>query len=168
MKGRSFWVSPRAVVGPRVKIGAGTKVWHFANVIGDDEIGRDCMIGSYVQVDPHVRIGDRTRIQPYTVVSTYTKVGEGVFIGAGVIITNARYPPGKRLWQTVIGDGVVMGSKIVTLPGITIGERAVVGSGSTVAHDVPPGEVWFGNPATFRYARSEYDRRMVEAERSAP
>ncbi|MDE1854512.1 MAG: N-acetyltransferase [Thaumarchaeota archaeon] len=162
------WVSPTAVVGKRVKIGAGTKVWHFANLIGPDTIGADCMIGSYVQVDPHVSIGDRTRVQPYTVLSTHSLVGKDVFIGAGVVLTNAKYPPGKRLWQTVIGDGAVLGSKIVTLPGIKVGAGAVVGSGSLVAHDVPPGEVWYGNPATFRYDRTEYDRRMDEAERSAP
>ena len=155
------WVSPHAIIGERVKIGRGTKVWHFVNVIGDDIIGRDCMIASYVQVDPHVKIGDGTRIQPYTVVSTNSQVGKGVFIGANVVITNAKHPPGKALFKTTIEDGAVLGSQIVTLPGITIGARAVIGSGSLVAHDIPAGEVWFGSPATFRYGREEYDRRMA-------
>ena len=35
------------------------------------------------------------------------------------------------------------------LPGITIGEKAMIGAGSVVTKDIPAGELWIGNPARF-------------------
>ena len=44
-------------------IGSGTKVWHFAHVLGGSRIGVDCALGQNVVVGPDVTIGDRCRVQ---------------------------------------------------------------------------------------------------------
>ncbi|MGN1232088.1 MAG: acyltransferase [Candidatus Cryptobacteroides sp.] len=49
----------------------------------------------------------------------------------------------------VIGDDVLIGTGCYILKGVTIGERSIIGAGSVVTRDVPPGEIWAGNPARF-------------------
>ena len=49
----------------------------------------------------------------------------------------------------VIGDDVLIGTGCYILKGVHIGPRSVVGAGSVVTRDVPPGEIWAGNPARF-------------------
>ncbi len=49
----------------------------------------------------------------------------------------------------VIKDGAWIASGVIILPGVTIGENAVVGAGSIVTKDIPDNEMWFGNPAKF-------------------
>jgi acetyltransferase-like isoleucine patch superfamily enzyme len=48
-----------------------------------------------------------------------------------------------------IGDDVFLGANVLVLKGVNIGDRAVVGAGSVVTRDVPPDEIWAGNPAKF-------------------
>ena len=53
-------------------------------------------------------------------------------------------------FPTILKKGVSLGANATILPGITIGENAVVGAGSVVTKDVPAGETWYGNPAKKR------------------
>ena len=48
---------------------------------------------------------------------------------------------------TSIGDGCWLGANSIILPGVSVGNDAVVGAGSVVTHSIPNGEVWAGNPA---------------------
>jgi len=54
-----------------------------------------------------------------------------------------------RRMLTIIGKNAILYAGAIVLPGLTIGEGAVVGAGAVVTHDVPPFEVWAGNPARF-------------------
>jgi len=54
-----------------------------------------------------------------------------------------------RFRQTTVGIAVSIGSNATILGGIYIGDGAVIGAGSVVTKDVPPREVWAGNPARF-------------------
>jgi len=164
-RGAGSHVAPTAIVGPNVQIGVRTYVWHFANLIRDITIGEDCMIGAYVQVDPQVTIGDRCRIQPHSIISTNTVLRNNVFIGAQTVITNAPYPPSKKLAQTILEEDVVLGSQVCLLPGITIGAGSVVGSKSLVTRSIPSGIVVMGIPARRRYGRVDYDAKMKAWER---
>ncbi len=49
--------------------------------------------------------------------------------------------------RVVIGDDVWIGARVIILPGVTIGTGCVVGAGSVLTRDVPPGSVVAGNPA---------------------
>ncbi len=51
--------------------------------------------------------------------------------------------------QVVLYDGVFVGAHVTILKGVTIGENSIIGAGSVVTKDVPPNEVWAGNPAKF-------------------
>ena len=146
-----------SIIGQGTWIGNRSKVWHFNNLIGYNRIGEDCMIASYVQLDPRAEIGDRTRVQNYTAIASDCKVGSNCFISLGVIFTNSKYPPSERLEPIVIGDGVIIGAHVTLLPGVRVGNGAVIDSGSTVTKDIPSHEEWRGSPARFLRAREKYD-----------
>ena len=76
------------------------------------------------------------------------RIGDDVFIGHGVMTANARYPQaGAAEWTCeppVVGDRVSIGSNATILPGVRIGDDAVIGSGAVVSRDVAPGTVVVG------------------------
>lgn len=61
-----------------------------------------------------------------------------------------------RCEKTVIGNNVFLGANAVVLPGVTIGDGAIIGAGSVVTKDIPPFTVYAGNPATYRCTVEEY------------
>ena len=81
------------------------------------------------------------------------RLGNRVKLGPNVslITTNHLLEPDKRRWMVnkpiVIGDDVWIGAGASVLPGVTIGDGAVVGAASVVTKDVPPMSVVVGNPA---------------------
>jgi acetyltransferase-like isoleucine patch superfamily enzyme len=82
-----------------------------------------------------------------------------VFIGHGVMFTNDVLPRATagngqlqteadwKCLKTLVKKGASIGSNATLLCGITIGENAVIGAGSVVTKDVPPGTIVAGNPA---------------------
>jgi len=64
-----------------------------------------------------------------------------------------------RVGEVVIGDEVMIGANTTILPGVTIGDRAVVGAGSLVHKDVPAGAFVGGNPMKLIYTKEEMDQR---------
>src|SRR4051794_36176921 len=85
-------------------------------------------------------------------------IGDGAQIGPGVQILAADHPrdagtraSGLEFGRPVrIGRNVWIGAGAMILPGVSIGDDALVGAGSVVARDVPPGATAFGNPARVR------------------
>ncbi|MBA4378389.1 MAG: UDP-3-O-(3-hydroxymyristoyl)glucosamine N-acyltransferase [Gemmatimonas sp.] len=130
------------------RIGEGTRIWNFVNMY-ECEVGRDSMIGTFVELQNGVKVGDRTRIQSHTFVCELVTIGDDVFVGHGVMFINDTMPPQpeKEKWKsTTIEDRASIGSNVTLLP-VRIGHDAVVGAGSVVTKDVPPGAVVAGNPA---------------------
>jgi maltose O-acetyltransferase len=85
-------------------------------------------------------------------------IGDGTQIGPGVQILTADHPrdareraAGLEFGRPVsIGRNVWIGGGAIILPGVTIGDDALVGAGSVVTRDVPPGVTVVGNPARMR------------------
>jgi len=82
------------------------------------------------------------------------RIGNYVFIAPGVHIYTATHPLEANLRRTqefgkpvTIGSDVWIGGKAIICPGVTIGDRSVIGAGSVVTKDVPVGVVVAGNPA---------------------
>jgi UDP-2-acetamido-3-amino-2,3-dideoxy-glucuronate N-acetyltransferase len=142
-----------------VRIGAGTSVWHRAQIRAGASIGRDGTIGRDVFVDVGVQIGDGVKIQNAALIYHGVTLADGVFIGPGAILTNDRRPralnaAGGRAndedWTVSpirIGVGASIGAGAVVVAGCDIGPYAMVGAGSVVTHDVPAHALVAGNPA---------------------
>lgn len=153
------FIHPTADVSPRAIIGAGTRVWHQAQIRERATLGDNCIVGKGAYIDFDVSIGSNVKIQNGVYVYHGASLQDGVFLGPGVIITNDKLPrainPDGSLksdadWQishTLIQCGASVGAGAVVLPGVTIGEFAMIGAGSVVAHDVPNHGLAYGNPA---------------------
>lgn len=139
------------------KIGKDTKIYDFVNLYGAT-IGNHCMIGTFVEIQENVVIGDKVKIESHSFICSGVTIEDGAFIGHHVVFTNDKYPrsvsPEWKLEKTVVKKNAAIGSNVTLLPGITIGENALVGAGSVVTKDVPANGVVVGNPAKIIHKKS--------------
>jgi acetyltransferase-like isoleucine patch superfamily enzyme len=133
------------VIGRRFQ--TGNKV----NIRESNRIGDNVSIGTLSVIEHHVEIADNVRIHTQVFIPEYSVLEEGCWIGPNVVFTNAKYPlsPGvkDRLSGPVVRRGAKIGANATLLPGVIIGEDALVGAGAVVVRDVPAGMVVAGNPA---------------------
>ena len=136
-----------------INIPESTNVWQYCVVLAGAQIGENVNICSHCFIENDVKIGNNVTIKCGVQVWDGIAIEDDVFIGANVTFTNDKYPKSKNSdWQllsTVVKRGASIGAGSTLLPGLTIGENAVVGAGSVVTKDVPAGEIWVGNPAHF-------------------
>ena len=122
-----------------------------ANIRELNEIGDNVSIGTLSVIEHHIRIGDNVRIHSQVFIPEYSILEDDAWIGPNVVLTNAKYPvsPGAKesLKGPIIKKGAKIGANATILPGVVIGENALVGAGSVVIKDVPDGAVVAGNPA---------------------
>jgi len=132
-------------------VGSGTRIWAFAHVLPKAVIGADCNICDHVFIENDVVIGDRTTVKCGVQLWDGIRLEDDVFIGPNVTFTNDRFPRSKvhqsLVPQTVVRRGASLGANCTVLPGLRIGQHAMVGAGSVVTHDVPPYAIVMGNPA---------------------
>jgi acetyltransferase-like isoleucine patch superfamily enzyme len=132
-------------------VGQGTRIWAFAHVLAGARIGADCNICDHVFIESDVVIGDRVTVKSGVQLYDGLRVEDDVFIGPNATFTNDPFPRSKvyehEIPVTRIQRGASIGANATVLPGITVGERAMVGAGSVVTRDVPAGAIVAGNPA---------------------
>ena len=144
------FIHPSADVQSR-SIGRGSRIWQYVVVLPRAVIGSDCNICSHCLVENDVTVGDRVTVKSGVQLWDGITLDDDVFVGPNVTFTNDRHPrSGNRdftLERTRVRAGASIGGGAVILPGVTIGESAVVGAGAVVTRDVPPGATVTGNPA---------------------
>jgi acetyltransferase-like isoleucine patch superfamily enzyme len=132
-------------------IGAGFQTGHGVMVRENNEIGANVSIGTHSVVEHHVIIRDGVRIHTNVFVPEYTILEAECWLGPNVVITNALYPQSRGVKDRLKGAHVMarakIGANVTLLPGVTIGEDALVGAGAVVTKDVPAGAIVVGNPA---------------------
>ncbi len=165
-----------ADVSEKAVVGDGTSIWHHCQVREDAHLGKNCNLGKGVYVDADVVIGDNVKIQNYVSVYHGVTIEDGVFVGPHVCFTNdmrprAINPDGSVkaaddwiLSKTLIKKGAALGANSTIRCGITIGEWAMVGSGSVVTHDVPAYGLVLGNPARLKGFVCPCGEKLVKKE----
>ena len=133
------------------KIGEGTRIWQFVVILPGAVIGKDCNICSHVFVENDVVVGDRCTVKCGVQLWDGVVLEDDVFVGPNATFTNDPFPRSRVMPEsfpkTSIKRGASIGANATILPGLVIGERAVVGAGAVVVADVPAGAIVAGNPA---------------------
>jgi acetyltransferase-like isoleucine patch superfamily enzyme len=133
------------VIGDRLQTG------HGVTIREKNQIGADVSVGTGSVIEHHVQIASGVRIHSQVFIPEYSVLHEECWIGPNVVITNAKYPRSpdvkNQLRGAVIHRGAKIGANSTLLPGVEIGENALVGAGSVVTRDVAAGDVVAGNPA---------------------
>ncbi|HRU05439.1 MAG TPA: acyltransferase [Candidatus Brocadiia bacterium] len=150
------------MIAPDVRLGKNVVIRQpdLVNLYGCS-IGDETKVGAFVEIQKNAAIGARCKISSHTFVCEGVTIEDNVFVGHGVMFINDRYPratAGGRLqteadWSvtpTVVKRGASLGSGVVVMCGVTIGENALVGAGAVVTRDVPAGAVVHGVPARVR------------------
>ena len=144
-------------------IGEGTRVWQFAVILQNARIGRDCNICAHTLIENDVQIGDSVTVKSGVYIWDGTTIEDRVFIGPCVAFTNDKMPRSKvypqQFSKILIKQNASIGANATLLPGVTIGQFAMVGAGSVVTRDVPDYAVVVGNPARIvRYIEKDDDQ----------
>ena len=147
-------------VADDVVLGEGVKLGNFINLYGCS-VGDNTKIGAFVEVQKNARIGRNCKVSSHSFICEGVTVEDDVFIGHNVTFVNDRFPrataPAGGLktdadWTvepTLVKAGASIGSGVTILGNVVIGEKAIIGAGSTVTKDVPPHSIVAGNPAKF-------------------
>jgi acetyltransferase-like isoleucine patch superfamily enzyme len=141
-----------------VKLGKNVKLSKFINLYGCS-IGDNTKIGAFVEIQKNAFVGSNCKISSHTFICEGVTIEDNVFIGHSVTFINDKQPrattPDGSLqteadWTvepTLVKKGASVGSGCTILSNVTIGENAILGAGSVVTKDVPPGAIVAGNPA---------------------
>ena len=132
-------------------IGHGTMIWQFCVVLPDAVIGEECNICAHVFIENDVVLGNRVTIKSGVQIWDGLRLEDDVFIGPNATFTNDLRPRSKghanNIPKTFIKQKATIGANATILPGIEIGEFAMVGAGAIVTESVPARALVIGSPA---------------------
>ncbi len=149
----AVFIHSSSIVDENVKIGDGTKIWHFSHIQEGANIGDGCNFGQNVNVANNVKIGNGCKIQNNVSIYEGVELEDYVFCGPSCVFTNdltprAKYPKGNAAYvHTLVKSGASIGANATIVCGNTIGKWAMVGSGAVVTKDVPDYALVVGVPA---------------------
>ena len=150
---KKYFVHGSSYIDEDVKIGEGTKIWHFCHVQKGARIGKNCVLGQNVNISNNVKIGDNVKIQNNVSIYEGVELEDGVFCGPSCVFTNdltprAEFPKGRAGYiKTLVKHGASIGANATIVCGNTIGRYAMVAAGAVVTKDVPDYTLVKGIPA---------------------
>jgi acetyltransferase-like isoleucine patch superfamily enzyme len=135
-------------------IGENTNIWQFCVILSGAVIGNNCNICAHCFVEGGAKIGNNVTIKCGVQIWDGIILEDDVFVGPNVTFCNDRYPKSRnkdwKLEGIRVEKGVSIGANATILPGIIIGEGAMIGAGSVVTKNVPAYAKVMGNPAKVR------------------
>ena len=160
-------IHPSTVIGKNVRIGYGvviekncvignnTFIGHHVVLRPGTIIGRDCTIGHLTVSEGDCQIGDRTLIHAQCHITKDVVIESDVFIAPFFCGANTpRIVHGRNYELKLEGYRIRRAARIgicvAVKPGVEIGENALIGINSNVTKNVPPRQIWYGNPARYQ------------------
>ena len=150
--GANSLVRTHSVIYAHSSLGANCKIGHSVVLREGMRLGDGTVVGCLVKSEGYTRIGKRTVIHAQTHLTSFMDIGDYVFFGPKCVTMNdpdaAHFRKRRRAIKgPIVERGARIGSGSILCPGVVIGEEAFIGAGAFVVHEVPPREVWSGNPA---------------------
>jgi acetyltransferase-like isoleucine patch superfamily enzyme/dTDP-4-dehydrorhamnose 3,5-epimerase-like enzyme len=132
-------------------IGENTSVWQYVIILPKAKLGSNTNVCSHCLIENDVLIGDNVTIKSGVQLWDGITIEDDVFIGPNVTFTNDKRPRSKEypdeFLKTKIKKKASIGANATILPGITIGENAMIAAGAVVTRNVPENAIVMGNPA---------------------
>jgi acetyltransferase-like isoleucine patch superfamily enzyme len=170
---------PPLVIGNFVTIGAGCVIYRGANISDmvffgdlatvreDVEIGNGTIIGRGATVENKVHIGKKCKIESNAYITAMSTIEDYCFIAPCVVFSNDNFlgrteERKKHFKGPTLRKGSRIGAGAVLLPGVEIGEDALVAAGAVVTRNVPPHVIVMGVPA--KTAREVPKDQLIEAQ----
>jgi UDP-2-acetamido-3-amino-2,3-dideoxy-glucuronate N-acetyltransferase len=152
-----YFAHPKALIEDGARIGAKTRVWAFAHVLRNAEIGESCNICDHVFIEGGARLGNHVTVKSCVSLWEGVTAEDGVFIGPSCVFTNDLFPRSflkrsKKDWlvPTLLKQGCTLGANATIVCGHNIGRFAFVAAGAVVTKEVADYAMVAGNPATFQ------------------
>ncbi len=148
-----YFVHESSYIDDNVKIGEGSRIWHFCHIQSGAQIGKRASVGQNVNIGNNVIIGDGVKIQNNVSIYEGVIIEDNVFLGPSCVFTNdltprAEFPKGRANYvRTFIKEGATIGANATIVCGISIGRYAMVAAGSVVTKNIPDYCLVRGNPA---------------------
>ena len=151
-------VQPTADVDDSVVLGAGTTIWHLAQIRENAGSAVTVSWAAGAYVGPGVMIGNNVKLQNYALVYEPARLEDNVFIGPAAVLTNDLYPrsvdlSGKLMrpadWDAlgvVVREGASLGACAVVVAGRSVGRWALVAAGAVVTAMSPISHSSLGHP----------------------
>ena len=138
---KNYFCHETAVVDDGVEIGTGTKIWHFAHILGGSKIGAHCVISQNVMIGPNVSVGKGCKIQNNVSLYEGVTLEDDVFCGPSMVFTNVLLPRAfvnrrDEFLPTLIKKGASIGANATIVCGNRVGSYAMIGAGAVVTRDV--------------------------------
>jgi acetyltransferase-like isoleucine patch superfamily enzyme len=150
--GRLYWATKFTWLGLGVRVDNPRKVRLGKSVFLDKGVILEAWEGN-------IQIGNKVYVGCYSVIigSGGVIIGSNVLMGAHCVITSSNHKFGirnKLIWEqgmelgkVTIGEDVWLGANVKVMPGVNIGNGAVIGAGSVVTKDIPDFHIAMGIPA---------------------
>lgn len=143
-----------ASIANGAQIGDGTSIWQNCIIQDDVIIGENCNIGANVFIEKGVRIGNGVKIKNNIAIYSGVEIEDDVFLGPNCVFTNVINPRAfisrkHEFKKTLVGKGATIGANATIICGHDIGEYAMIGAGTVVAHNIKAYNLVVGNPDKF-------------------
>jgi len=147
-----YFCHESSYIDNNVKIGKGTKIWHFCHVLPGTVIGENCSLGQNVMAGPDVVIGNGCKIQNNVALYKGVILEDGVFCGPSMVFTNVTTPRSEvnrqnEYAETLVRKGVTIGANATIVCGHELGQYCFIAAGAVVTKNVKPHAVMAGVPA---------------------
>lgn len=147
--GKNSFIRANTTIFSNVITGNNFKTGHNAMIRENTTIGSNVLIGTNVIIDGNVSIGNNVSIQGNVYIPTNVLIEDYVFVGPCAVLANDKYPVREKYMPDgpVLRKGSSIGANATLIPGVEIGEGAMVAAGALVTKDVPPWKIAIGCPA---------------------
>lgn len=137
-------ISKGTIIGPDCKMGAYTKIGKNVSM------GSGCHLTSFCEIRDNCKIGNKVLMGSRCTLSAGTIVEDSVILKYSFVATDTPDLNNREVKKTVVlKKGSQFGANVMIMPGLIIGENAVIGACSQVRHNVPDYQIWFGYPARY-------------------
>jgi acetyltransferase-like isoleucine patch superfamily enzyme len=137
------------VIHDDLKIGENVDISAFVFIGNKVTIGNNVIIKPFCEIRDGCVIGDNVNFGSRCTLAANTVIENDVIIKYGFVATDTPKVLNSERVPCIIKKKSRFGANVTVMPGITIGENSEIGACSQVRHDVPPNEIWYGNPAKF-------------------